>query len=1726
MKKILLVMIALLGISLGAWAQSGSWDDVVNRDLTWGTDYATATSFTVETAAQLAQFAYMVNNGNNFEGKTITLAQDIDLGIHYWVPIGSRLPSENNFVGTFDGAGYTVSGMRINDADYDYMGLFGYSCYDSSTNPKNKICRVNLVNSTLTGKVDVGGIVGWNAGIIEDCHVADDVSLCFGRNNSTNYGGIAGQNCGESSDRKAVIKHCSSKVNIFATGFTGARSCGGIAGHNSFAEIDSSLCVGSSVAGEYQVGAIVGSNGTDGSLTCNYYRTYVGSDLKGIGKSDGREGDDTDDGALPTQTITFGDDGFSLYSKTLVYNGIMKVYEEGFNKAAMVYNNVVYVPSGKEIAITHTAPAEGYDYQMVLSDNNASQDPYRGLVRIKPGNDDLTITFESHKAFDGEGTAESPYLIQSVADMNTLSHMTNDFLQYNFEDTYFKLTSDLEFDGTENNFVPISYLSTYIWTNGYYGDFIRYFAGHFDGDGHTISGINTKHTGNSDEEGFGLFGKVQEGSVKNLTLTNSTFIGGVDREGYTGGIVGFLVDGTVENCHVASSVEIKPDRAGTTFTEVGGIVGYSQGTSTVKGCTNASTIQINKGNYSYWVGGIIGHISGSSTMQDCLYLGSSFDLDGVSYPMFFGSLIGENVNSPTLINNFYNAGTCTMKAVAGYSERDPVEDYDGACAAYVMNIAEATYLGNTLDLLEVGNATTTTYPVFENAPSLIAYDGILAYDGKYYVKPAASVAFSTGDKYNADITVATAEATGNSFIMPEAEVTVSATNIARKEWGGKGTEANPYTIPNVAAMNALAEEVNGSNVAVSFAGQFFKMTADIDYSSVPSDKDNGYSNYAPIGYTKANSERKFFGGSFNGDGHTLSGLKINTPTDGRITQGVFGLVGDDYAGPAVRNLKLANSSITAVDNTYIGGIVAGLYNNAVVDSCEVADDVRFGIHSSTPSKVAIGGIVGESAGNVSNCFVQAQFDLGSEASAYNAGAIAGVNGGTITKNYYRVSNTDVRGVGASDSFTGTDAEGAQAALTLTFADAEGGVSSTDTEATFTHDGNAYYVAGDQAHLVYTPTGSSHSGYTFSATGTGATVDGYLLTFGTGDVVIATTVSESLFIGDGSEGEPYQIWTTVQMNKLAQDIKNGPWEDYIGKHFKLMDDLQYDYDTENNYVPVGYLSYGSFNARKNYFGGIFDGCGHTISGVRVATTANSHPVGIFGAVIGGTVKNLTVEHCKFEKVGGSSMDFGPIAGWMEESTSLVENCHVGDDVMISIDNFRNALNTGGIVGRVENGIVRGCTSKAWWQVVDQSINPDQGYTFHEVRFGGIAGSAISATLSDCLYLNDAQDMSYVCVQGILVDNQGATVTRCYFTCKPDDSKARFVSFPDTYEPDAFSINNSAYQNDHLEGFAEGGVLYQGMLYIGKNESLSLTYSGALANGDNMADGCEIVCFEEGNQMTGTGGTIDNPTNTTATLTLGESNVNVVASLVLDAAAADEDANYNKLLAHDGEHRNVTVRNINVYADDAWNTLCLPFDISTDASGNAGHIAGSIVSKAEIKTLASSSFDNGTLTMNFASATTLPAGTPCLIKMTGSYVWQAPVFLGVTVRSDKPAVVETENVSFCGGWEQTTLLSDDNTKLFMAAENKMYYPTADVPVGGFHAYFQLDGLTASDLDPNPAHAFVLNFIDDDPTAITGQEMVNGQSSMVNDSWYTLDGRRLSGKPTEKGIYINNGKKIAIK
>ena len=99
------------------------WEIKMKVDAPW---YASSeTSFTISTAEELAQLAMLVNNGNDFAGKTVTLGDNIDLTGIDWTPIGNK--DRRPFSGTFDGAGKTISNLALDSDDTSgYYGMFGY----------------------------------------------------------------------------------------------------------------------------------------------------------------------------------------------------------------------------------------------------------------------------------------------------------------------------------------------------------------------------------------------------------------------------------------------------------------------------------------------------------------------------------------------------------------------------------------------------------------------------------------------------------------------------------------------------------------------------------------------------------------------------------------------------------------------------------------------------------------------------------------------------------------------------------------------------------------------------------------------------------------------------------------------------------------------------------------------------------------------------------------------------------------------------------------------------------------------------------------------------------------------------------------------------------------------------------------------------------------------------------------------------------------------------------------------------------------------------------------------------------------------------------------------------------------------------------------------------------------------------------------------------------------
>ena len=143
---------------------------------------------------------------------------------------------------------------------------------------------------------------------------------------------------------------------------------------------------------------------------------------------------------------------------------------------------------------------------------------------------------------------------------------------------------------------------------------------------------------------------------------------------------------------------------------------------------------------------------------------------------------------------------------------------------------------------------------------------------------------------------------------------------------------------------------------------------------------------------------------------------------------------------------------------------------------------------------------------------------------------------------------------------------------------------------------------------------------------------------------------------------------------------------------------------------------------------------------------------------------------------------------------------------------------------------------------------------------------------------------------------------------------------------------------------------------------------------------------------------------------------------------------------------------------------------------------------------------------------------------------PVFNGVTLTSTAPTAVTSQDgkVSFTGTYSPVSISGEDRHKLYLGADNALYYPNAAMTIGSCRAYFQLNGITAGDLPSAGVRAFVLNFGDEDEqTGIAGPTPAPSPAwEGKGCAWYSLDGRRLNSKPTQRGVYVNNGRKIVIK
>jgi len=263
-------------------------------------------------------------------------------------------------------------------------------------------------------------------------------------------------------------------------------------------------------------------------------------------------------------------------------------------------------------------------------------------------------------------------------------------------------------------------------------------------------------------------------------------------------------------------------------------------------------------------------------------------------------------------------------------------------------------------------------------------------------------------------------------------------------------------------------------------------------------------------------------------------------------------------------------------------------------------------------------------------------------------------------------------------------------------------------------------------------------------------------------------------------------------------------------------------------------------------------------------------------------------------------------------------------------------------------------------------------------------------------------------------------------------------------------------------------------------------------------------------------------------------------------SDTGDNTGTLAANNGRTLTAVLQGRTLYKDGSWNTLCLPFDVK-DYSVEPNGIAfeGTPLEGATAVAFDHATFtaSTGTLEMVFNTIYSAKAGEAFLVKWDkaadyednkATYDMANPVFKSVTINNTQPDPFPTVSpsglptpVSCIGLYNPLGIEGEDRTLLYLGDGNNLYYPNAAMTIGAFRCYFKLNGLTAG--SSAGVRQFVLNFGDGngsagDPARIHGIEA--DEDARAPQGWYTLDGRRLSGKPTASGIYMYNGRKTVIK
>ena len=608
-----------------------------------------------------------------------------------------------------------------------------------------------------------------------------------------------------------------------------------------------------------------------------------------------------------------------------------------------------YAPQGATVTL---AASDGYSIGSVSyndgSDHTFTADANGNYSFTMPATDITVIAI----LWTGTGSSTDPYIIANPNHLNLLAQHVNGGETY--EGKYFKQTADITLSG---DWTPIG------------KDADHKFSGHYDGDGHTISGLSVTVTNG---QYAGLFGYIQGGAYGgNEANTNIAEVHGVVLQSptvtvtasssaqYAGAVVGYAADCSrvYDNTVIGGTVSFTgASNYNTNNSYAGGVVGEYR-------ITNLAMLSGNKvSGTTVSGGGICGGLAGqinyntymSGNVVDANVSSARYDtsgpqghINGYRQGIIVGHCSTFNSGSPTSVNDYHSTNGLTAYGdKPNNTSFDVVADNSWVARVYTVTGPSGLTAGGTA----TATVGTANYYAMGATATLSTDVGLLISGTPTVSGSGATIGSVSADRRSVTVTLGTADATVTATITPD------PTHFADN---GDGT----YTIMSTAGWNIFCDLLSNNSKGY-FDNKTVKLGTDIGTAQNPVTRMAGGSNHD-------------FTGTFDGQGYTLT-VRYGTadnPINAQYVAPFPNTTDNGGSHPTFRNLTIDGSIYEAytgsADHHHVGGLIGHLYGTVTIEHC-----------TSNVSITSTGG----AGGFVGNCENAVSFtDCVSHATIHSAG---------------------------------------------------------------------------------------------------------------------------------------------------------------------------------------------------------------------------------------------------------------------------------------------------------------------------------------------------------------------------------------------------------------------------------------------------------------------------------------------------------------------------------------------------------------------------------------------------------------------------------------------------------------------------------------------------------------------------------------------------------------------